>query len=117
MSGDCGAILLRAPAGVTDLWRQPVRDHCGLGWVGHRADSVVPLLVPFGDTRLLQEVLLPGRDDELLQDSALLLTVLPQSPPTHPGAAPAEPGISERGEQVILASSKRPGTRRSWGRP
>ena len=94
-----------------------MRDSHTVGRVRHRTDRVVPPLVPDGYTGLLPEMVLPGRDDELLQDSALLLTVLPQSPPTRPGAAPAEPGISERGEQVILASSKRPGTRRSWGRP
>jgi hypothetical protein len=38
-----------------------------VGWVGHGADLVVPLLVPPGDAGVLPEVLRPGGDDELLQ--------------------------------------------------
>lgn len=62
---------IRGPlVGVAEFWRQPVRNRGRVGWVGHRADRVVPPLVPHGDPRLLQELLLPGRDDELFQDPA-----------------------------------------------
>src|SRR5580698_6026655 len=82
--------------------RQPVRHRGRVGWVGHRADRVIPLLVPLGDTRVLEKVLLPGRDDELLQDPAWLVAVLPHPPGTRPGAAPAEPGIAKCRQEFIL---------------
>ena len=57
--------------GVAGLRCQPVRDRSGTSLVGQAADLVEPLLVAAGDAVVLAEVLVPGGDDELLDDCPL----------------------------------------------
>src|ERR1700733_6819745 len=77
-------------------WRcHPVGDLRRLVWLAHRADTVEPLLVAFGDAFGLPEVLLPGCDDEPLLDPPGVGRVLPDPPRAPPGPAPAEPRVTE----------------------
>jgi hypothetical protein len=70
--------------------------------VGHAADLVEPLLVADGHAVVLAEMLGPGGDDELLEDPVGVGGVLPDSPLACPGSAPAEPDVSESGQEIVF---------------
>ena len=81
--------------------------------VGQGADGVEAVLVADGDPLVLAQVLVPGGDDELLDDPVRVGGVLPDPPGARPGAAPAEPGRLERGEQLVGEPLAGASTRRS----
>ena len=85
--------------------------------VGHGADLVEPLLVADGDALVLAEVFVPGGDNELFDDPARVGGVLPGPPGAGSGAAPAESGILQGGEQVVVepASPSEPAASRAPG--
>jgi hypothetical protein len=58
-----------------------VRNYGRVGWVGHGADRVVPLLVAPGNAGVLAEVVLPGCDNKLLQDPAGLAAIATEPQP------------------------------------
>jgi len=72
--------------------------------VGHRPDGRVPFLVADCNALVLAEVFRPGGDDELLKDPSRRGAVLPRPPGTRPGAAPAEPRVAQRRQQVGVAA-------------
>lgn len=64
------------------------------------------MLITSGDARVLEEVLVPGGHDELLQDPARLAAVLPGPPGACPGATPADPGAAKRCQKLVLAPGR-----------
>jgi hypothetical protein len=57
---------------------------------------------------VLAQVLGPGGDDELLDHAIGVGGILPHSPRGRPRAAPAEPGVPERRQQLVVLSRARP---------
>jgi hypothetical protein len=76
----CGALGLGRRTGFRRVGDQPVGDGHRVGWVGHLADLVQPVLVALGRAFVLAEVLVPGRDDEPLENPARVAGVLPGAP-------------------------------------
>ena len=93
--------------------RQPVSDRGGLARIGHGLDLVEALLVADADALVLAEMLVPGADDELLEDVPGVGRVAPHAPAHRACAAPGvAPGVAapRRGRAHVPASA---GTRPS----
>lgn len=83
-------------------------DGGGLTWVGHRLDLVEALLVADADAFVLAEVLVPGADDELLEDAAGIVRVAPHAPADRACAASGVAAGAKRFDEVSLESRPRP---------
>src|SRR6202453_962378 len=98
---------LVGPGRLPRIWlagSDPVGDDWRLAGVGHGADPGEAVGVAAGDPFVLAQVLVPGGDDELLQDTVGVRGILPEAPGGGPGAAAAEAGVPQGRAQVIAVS-------------